>query len=89
MFDIFPFFYPAFLITMENVWQIIIIIIIQGVSLSWSLTFAVKVEFAFENLFCLSHCKTYWTMTMGNVGVKVGLLGTSSSMVILTFFFLM
>lgn len=34
-----------------------------------------------ENLFCLSHCKTHWTMTMNNIDLKIGLLGTLSSMV--------
>ena len=40
-----------------------------------------------ENLICLSHCKTLWTTIVDNVGMKIGLLGTSSSMVNLTFCF--
>ena len=42
-----------------------------------------------ENLFCLSHYKTLWSTTMHNVGLEINLSGTSSSMVTLTFFFLM
>ena len=42
-----------------------------------------------ENLFCFSHYKTLWSTTMHNVGLEINLLGTSSSMVTLTFFFLM
>jgi hypothetical protein len=38
-----------------------------------------------ENLFYLSQRKTRWTMTMENLGLKIGHLGTSSSMIILTF----
>ena len=39
-----------------------------------------------ENLFCPSHRKTHWTMIMDNIGLQIGLFGTSSSMVTLTFF---
>ena len=39
-----------------------------------------------EHLFCLSHCKTYWTMSVDNVSLKICLLGTSNSMIPLTFF---
>ena len=41
-----------------------------------------------EHLFCLSHCNTRGTMSMDNVGLKTRLLGSSNSMVTLTFFFL-
>ena len=40
-----------------------------------------------EQLFCLSHHKTCWTMAMYNVGLKICLLGTLNSMVTLSFFF--
>ena len=39
-----------------------------------------------EDLFCLLHCKTHWTMIVDNVGLEIGLLWTSSSMVSLTLF---
>ena len=41
-----------------------------------------------ERLFCFSRRKTRWTMLVDNVGLKICLLGTSNSMVTLTFFFL-
>jgi hypothetical protein len=44
--------------------------------------------FQLENLFCLSHRKIHWTMSVGNVGLKICLLETSNFMVTLTFFFL-
>ena len=42
--------------------------------------------FLLEHLSCLSHCKTCWTMSLDNVGLKICLLGTSHSTVTLTFF---
>ena len=36
-----------------------------------------------EHLFYLSHRKTYWTMSMDNVGLKICLLGTSYFMITL------
>ena len=42
--------------------------------------------FLLEHLFCLPHRKTYWTMSMDNASLKICVLGTSSSMVTLTFF---
>ena len=47
-------------------------------SLPWS------PDFWERTFFCLSHCKNPWTMTMDNVGLKIGLLETSSSKVTLT-----
>ena len=41
--------------------------------------------FLLEHLFCLSHRKTRWTMLVDNVGLKLCLLGTLNSMIILTF----
>ena len=38
-----------------------------------------------EHLFCLSHRKTRWTMSMDNVGLETCLLGTSNSMATLIF----
>ena len=38
-----------------------------------------------EDLFCLSHRKTRWIMSMDNVGLKICLLGTSNFMITLTF----
>ena len=38
-----------------------------------------------KHVFCLSYCITYWTMSMDNVGLTICLLGTSKSMVTLTF----
>ena len=32
--------------------------------------------FLLERLFCLSHRKTRWTMSLDNVGLKICLLGT-------------
>ena len=42
--------------------------------------------FLHEHLFCLSHDKTRWTMLVDDVGFQICLLGTSNSMVTLTFF---
>ena len=71
-----PLLFPFFPRTYENVWG----------SLSLSLCM-IPWHLQRENLFCLSHCKTCWTMTMINVGLKIDLLGTSSSMVTLTFIY--
>ena len=40
-----------------------------------------------QHLFCLSHRQTRWTMLVDNVGLQIWLLGTSNSMITLTFFF--
>ena len=45
--------------------------------------------FLLEHLFCLSHHKTCWTMSVDNVGLKICLLGISNSMVTLTYFALL
>ena len=42
--------------------------------------------FLLEHFFCLSHCKTHWTIPINNAGLKICLLGTSNSMVTMTFF---
>jgi hypothetical protein len=42
------------------------------------------VFFLLEHLFCLSQCKTRWTMSMDNAGLEICLLGTSIAMVTLT-----
>ena len=42
--------------------------------------------FLLEHIFCLSHHKTHWTMSMDNVGLKLRLLGISDFMVSLTLF---
>ena len=39
-----------------------------------------------KHLFCLSQCKTRWTMSMDNVSLKICLLRTLNSLVTLTFF---
>ena len=39
-----------------------------------------------EHLFCLSHQKTWWTVSMDNVILKICLLGTSNFMVTVPFF---
>ena len=54
----------------------------NSISLPWPLTFLPK------HLFCLSHCKTCWTMVVDNVDLKICLLATSNSMVILILFFI-
>ena len=36
-------------------------------------------------LFCFSHRKTRWTMSLDNIGLKICLMGTLNSMVTLTF----
>ena len=41
--------------------------------------------FLLEHLFCLSHCKTRWIVSVDDVGLKVRLLGTSNSMMSLPF----
>jgi hypothetical protein len=41
--------------------------------------------FLLGHLFCLSHRKTRWTMSVDYVGLKICLLGTLNSMVTLTF----
>ena len=51
------------------------------ISLPWALTF-----FLIKHLFCFSHRKTRWTMSVDNVGLKICLLGTLNFMVTLTFF---
>jgi hypothetical protein len=38
-----------------------------------------------KHLFCLSHRNTHWIMSVDNVGLQLCLLGTSNSMVTLTF----
>ena len=38
-----------------------------------------------EHLFCFSHCKNRWTMLVDNVGLIICLLGTSNSMITMTF----
>ena len=38
-----------------------------------------------DHPFCLSHLKTCWTMLVDNVGLRICLLGTSNSMVTVTF----
>ena len=55
--------------------------IYNNISLSCTLAF-----FYQSTLFSLSHCKTCWTMSMDNIGLKMRLLGTSNTMVTLTFF---
>ena len=86
MFDLLPFIFPSFLVTMETFdkrkrikekrknYQ-------NNISLSWSLDICNK-----RSSFCRTHCKTCWTMIVDNVGLKLGLLGTSSSMITLTSF---
>jgi hypothetical protein len=44
--------------------------------------------FLLEHFFCLFHYKTCWAMSLNNLGLEICLLGTSNSMVSLTFFFL-
>ena len=39
-----------------------------------------------NHLFCLSHRKTHWTLSVDNVGLKTCLSGTLNSMVSLTYF---
>ena len=41
---------------------------------------------SYHTTFCLSHRNTRWTMSVDYVGLKICLLGTSTSMVTLTFF---
>ena len=52
----------------------------NNISLPWVLAFVLP-----EQLFCLSHHKTRWTMLVDNVSLEICLLGTSNSMVTLTF----
>ena len=42
--------------------------------------------FLLDHLFCLSHRKTRWTMSVDFVGLKICLVGTSTSMVTLILF---
>ena len=39
-----------------------------------------------DPLFCLSHRKTRWAMSMDYLGLKICVLGTSTFMITLTFF---
>ena len=48
-----------------------------------SLNFTITI---FLYIFCLSHRKTCWIMSMDNVGLKICLLGISNFMITLTFF---
>ena len=41
--------------------------------------------FLLEHLFCLSHRKIRWTMSVNNLGLEICLLGTLNFMVALTF----
>jgi len=43
--------------------------------------------FLLEHFFCLFHYKTCWVMSLNKLGLEICLLGTSNSMVSLTFFF--
>ena len=43
-------------------------------------------HFLLEHLFCLCHRKTYWTMSMDNVGLTICLLGTPNFMITLAYF---
>ena len=56
----------------------------DDISLSWSPNIYSK-----RTSFGLSQCKTQWTSIMDNVSMETWLLGTLSSMVTLTFVFLM
>ena len=51
------------------------------ITMPWALAF-----FLPKHLFCFFHRKTHWIMSMDNAGLPICLLGTSNSMVILTFF---
>ena len=51
-----------------------------------SLLYHSSTFFLLEHLFCLSHRKTRWIMSIANVGLKICLLGTSNSTITLTFF---
>ena len=51
------------------------------ISMPWALAF-----FLLEHLFCLSHYKTRWSMSVNYVGIKICLLGTSTFMVTSTSF---
>ena len=53
----------------------------KNISLPWAIAF-----FLLKHLFCLSHRKTHWIMSVDNVGLKICILGTSNSMVTLIFF---
>ena len=53
----------------------------KNIYLPWALAF-----FLPEHLFCLSHRKTRWTMSMDSVSIKICLLGTLNFMITLTFF---
>ena len=73
VFDLLPFFSPTFHATMKCVCQYIY-------SSKWHFFAMVPWHLQRENLFCLYHCKNCWTVTMDHVGLKIGLLWTSSSM---------
>ena len=78
IFDLLSLFFPSFLLTTSTFDQ-------KkkdqnDISLPWS------PDICNENMFNLSHYKTYHTVTMDFVGLKIGLMGTSSSTI--TFIFL-
>ena len=53
----------------------------NNISLPWAPAF-----FLLDHLFCLSHYKTHWTMSMNNVDLTTSLLGTSNFIITMTFF---
>ena len=56
----------------------------KGISLPWPSNICSE-----RTSFASPIAKNYWTMTVNYVGLKINLLGTSSSMITLTLFFLM
>ena len=82
MFNLLSFFFLSLLVTMETFGQKKFNLQNQKQHFSTM----VPCHLHQENLYCLSHCKIRWTMTMDNVGMKIGLWGTSSSMVTPTLF---
>ena len=70
MFDLLPFVFPSFLVTMKKCLakQNKIKKAIDK-KLKWHFFAMVPWHLQWENLFCPSHCKTHWTITMDNVGL--------------------
>ena len=73
MFNLFPFF-PSFLLTMEifgkNIER-------PNIKIPFMCQWSLACHLQWENPFCLCHHKTCWTMTMYNVGMKIGIMGSS------------
>ena len=84
-------FFPPFLVTTKMLGKTKINKTKRKIKkiLKWHFSTMVPWHLQWENLFCLSHHKMCWTMSVDSIGLKIDLLGASSSMVTLTFYFIL